>query len=509
MKRSCLILLSICLLLSCSGEKKSTIPPPDKTEGGSAVPENLTSLTVYGKVLDEKGNPYVGVVMTDGYNFTVTDEDGFYRFEKYRYASFVQCSIPADAVITTGGTYNLPECHFKRISSTSQEYNFTYTRQEPELRFRILALGDPQFGSETHVTRYLQTAVPDVRQYVVNSEKIPTYGMTLGDNVGNAWELFPDIADALGKMSVPVFATIGNHDHEFPTENETASRKKYEQVFGPSNYSFNRGNYHIVSFDDVLFEGTASGDYDEGFEEWQYEWLKNDLSYVPTGKSIIFATHIPLKNTRILELLSPFKSVIAMFGHTHKVENTYNKTVNGNTFYMSAVGSTGAPWKGLVLSDGCMRGYKVYEFNGNTLSREIYKSITLGEDFQIRMFRTNDFPAFTTPTGIVLKFAYYGDDYIAVNVFNYKSNWKVSLWEDGVMTSSSPIVKASYDMWVKMFLYRYYNRDNNVGVTDHMLFFRLKNPSAASIRVEATDEYGTTYSCEYFTTEKDIPNYND
>ena len=60
-----------------------------------------------------------------------------------------------------------------------------------------------------------------------------------------------------------------------------------------------------------------------------------------------------------------------------------------------------------------------------------------------------------------------------------------------------------------MFLYRYHNRDNNVGVTDHMLFFRLKNPSAASIRVEATDEYGTTYSCEYFTTEKDIPNYND
>ncbi len=480
------------------------IVPPDG--GGSREPEDMTSLTVYGKVLDENGTPYPGVVMSDGYSFAQTDADGFYRFEKYRYASFVQCSLPPEAQITTGGTYKLPECHYKRLTSASKEYNFTLRRQEPEKQFRILALGDPQVHSASQVELYRQTARNDIRQYLVDAAKIPTYAITLGDNVGDAWQFFPDIATVFGEMTLPVFATIGNHDHEFPTDSDAASRKKYEAVFGPSNFSFNRGDVHIVVFDNVLHGATASSDYTQGFEQWQLDWLKKDLSYVPKDKSILLSVHIPLTSDEILGLIAEFRSALVICGHTHKIENTYDKTVNGKTVTICAAGSTGAPWKGLILSDGCQRGYKVYEYEGPSVKREIYKSIQYAEPFQMRMFRTAEFPAFTTSNGNVFSFPYFGGDYIAVNVFNYRPGWKAVLKENGTVTSDNPVQAASYDVWARMFMYNHHNVDSDVGKNRHILFFKVKDP-AAEISVEVTDGFGATYSCNTFTTSADIPDY--
>ena len=494
------------IAFSCKPDDGGGTNIPDPDNGGGQVPDNLTSLTVYGKVLDEKGVPYPGVVMTDGYTFTETDAEGFYRFEKYRYASFVQCSLPPEAAVSTGGTYKLPDNHYKRLSSSTKEYNFTLRRQEPEKRFRILALGDPQVHNASQVSRYRQTALADIKQYVVNAEKIPTYGITLGDNVGDAWDFLPDIAGVFGEMSVPVFATIGNHDYEFPNDTDAAARKKFENIFGPTCFSFNRGDVHIVIFDDVLHGASASSDYTQGYEPWQLEWLKKDLSYVPKSKSILMSVHIPLTDDAVLNQLSQFSSALVICGHTHKVENSYDKTVNGKNIIITAAGSTGAPWKGLILSDGCQRGYKVYEFDGPAVRREIYKSIQYEEPFQMRMFRTIDFPSFTTDNGITYSFPYFGGDYIAVNIFNYKPGWKVVLKENGVVTSSSPTQSNSYDVWAKMFMYNYHDRDTDTGKTRHIVFFRVKDPKAA-ISVEVTDEFGATFSCDTFTTTADVPDY--
>ncbi len=507
MRRLFIFAAAAVIMFSCKPEGGgNVIPKPDN--GGDQLPENLTNLTVYGKVLDENGQPYPGVVMTDGYNFTETDAEGFYRFEKYRYASFVQCSLPPEAAVSTGGTYKLPDNHYKRLSSLTKEYNFTLRRQQPEKRFRILALGDPQVHNASQVARYRQTAVNDIRQYVVNAEKIPTYGITLGDNVGDAWEFFPDIAGTYGDMSVPVFATIGNHDHEFPTDNDAASRKKYEAVFGPSNFSFNRGDVHIVIFDNVLHGAKASSDYVQGYEAWQLEWLKKDLSFVPKSKSILLSVHIPLTDSEILNLISQYASALVICGHTHKVENTYDKTVGGKKITITAAGSTGAPWKGLILSDGCQRGYKVYEYDGTSIKREVYKSIQYEEPFQMRLFRTTDFPSFTSANGNIFAFPYFGGDYIAVNVFNYKPGWKVVLKENGAVTSSNPVPSYSFDVWAKLFMYNYHKVDSDVGKNHHMLYFKVKDPKSA-ISVEVTDEFGATFSGGTFTTTQDIPDYDN
>ena len=60
-----------------------------------------------------------------------------------------------------------------------------------------------------------------------------------------------------------------------------------------------------------------------------------------------------------------------------------------------------------------------------------------------------------------------------------------------------------------MFLFNKYNRDNDIGENRHILFFQLKNASASSIKVEAKDTFGNTYTCDKFTTSDDVPDYND
>ena len=133
MRRLFIFAAAAVMLFSCKPEGGgNVIPKPD--DGGDQLPENLTNLTVYGKVLDENGQPYPGVVMTDGYNFTETDAEGFYRFEKYRYASFVQCSLPPEAAVSTGGTYKLPDNHYKRLMAPKD-------MAAPTKRFTISSTG--------------------------------------------------------------------------------------------------------------------------------------------------------------------------------------------------------------------------------------------------------------------------------------------------------------------------------------------------------------------------------
>ena len=90
--------------------------------------------------------------------------------------------------------------------------------------------------------------------------------------------------------SVPFFQTIGNHDHLNETDNNVTttywkSIENFQKYFGPQNYSFNRGDVHIISMDNVLHgEQPDQGEDQEfaaGFYDWQFEWLKQDLSYVP------------------------------------------------------------------------------------------------------------------------------------------------------------------------------------------------------------------------------------
>lgn len=228
--------------------------------------------------------------------------------------------------------------------------------------------------------RFKEEAGREIREYAA-SAGVPCYGITLGDHVNNKWTLFTNMVVALQpeQTGVPVFATIGNHDHEFPTADEKAARAKYESYFGPVDYSFNRGDVHVVSMDNVIHSCKASADYEGGFTAAQYAWLKQDLSFVPKDKMVILCVHIPFRGgwgtnsahadadkyyDEVLDLLSQYEYAAIMSAHTHSNINHIH-TKNGKEIFEHITGtSCGAWWRSTVCTEGTPIGFGIYRIDG-------------------------------------------------------------------------------------------------------------------------------------------------
>lgn len=74
------------------------------------------------------------------------------------------------------------------------------------------------------------------------------------------------------------------------------SYKTFEDTFGPSYYSFNKGNAHYIVVDNNFFIGRDYF-YMGYLDEKTFAWLDQDLSYVPKGSLVFFIMHIPSRQT--------------------------------------------------------------------------------------------------------------------------------------------------------------------------------------------------------------------
>lgn len=468
----------------------------------------LGSGSVFGKVLDTEGVPFAGAVISDGYSSVAAGKDGAFSLKVNDACKFIQCSIPADAAVVKEGPYNIPCSYYKVYDPKIREYNFSYKRQTEEKDIRIICLGDPQTKTSSRSSILTDEVVPDVNSFCASGLTASTYGITAGDNVENTWDQLPEIASIYGKISIPVFPTIGNHDHDYhlvANGDESPAREEYGAVFGPSNYSFNRGDLHIVVMDDIYFSDGTSKGYKTAFEPWQAGWLKSDLSFVPKDKFILVSWHGPISNSTsnaagILEALSAYPNHQIIVGHTHRVCNTDDISYGGKTIRQCDVGAVGAPWKGNCLADGCPKGYRVMTFSGAKMTDDIYKPIGKAASYQMRMYHTNDYPGFDGGDGMQ-SFSYYGDDWVAVNCFNYSSGWTVDAYENGVKTSSKVEQKTSWDMWVRKFMFDNYGVDSDGGKNNHMLYYRMVDKSCKNLKFVAKDLWGHTYEQNQFTTD--------
>ena len=125
------------------------------------------------------------------------------------------------------------------------------------------------------------------------------------------------------------------------------------------NYSFDRGNVHIIAMDNIIFP--SHKDYSLGFRDDQVEWLRQDLSYVSKDKMVILCVHIPMRASgnqnvqAVFELLKPFAEVHVMSGHTHYAENNVY-----DSHYEHVHGAAcGAWWNSTINVDGTPNGYAI------------------------------------------------------------------------------------------------------------------------------------------------------
>ena len=541
------------------------------------VPEGY----VYGYTYDKaSGKPIGGVAVSDGYSVVATDASGFYMLKPSTDTWHIYYSVPANCKVKT---FQHGPKFYERYNKDVKEYTFELELLpdgKPEEKFALLTFADPQVSSSNGLNRFKGEAIPAIKEFVKNST-IPCYGITLGDVIstsstdadhngtatrGDATQYMEKMREAMRPSTVgfPIFQVMGNHDCNYfgascPLEPDATSsnyqlkaQREFESTFGPINYSFNRGDVHIIGMRDIYYTSNATTrNYATGFLKSQYEWLKQDLALVPKDKMVVLCVHIPLFKSvtksgesghyvkEVHQLLNQYKEAHVISGHTHYQQNYIHTSYDIYEHNMGTV--CGTWWSSNVCGDGTPNGYGVFVGEGNTFSDWYYMGYHEGmntRNDQLRLYRGNAITGAARPSSAKSAdgtgyYSYnFGDDVIIANVFNADDNWKIEVYEDGVKTgemkritnSSTSFDKlvgnytmddprqikdgtiAPYDMWVVGIHVGELNRVGSNGswvYCYHLYQYTLENPNAKNIEVVAIDPFGNRYSSDKFVDYRD------
>lgn len=123
--------------------------------------------------------------------------------------------------------------------------------------------------------------------------------------------------EVINKSQHPFISVIGNHDYR------SNGHRVYKKVFGPSDFSFEAGNYKFVIFDNVVWENDNRSP--------KLDWLTDQLSDSELPHVIL--THIPpwdnqmtgINNLVFRNIANTDNTILCCHGHTHEYADTcYN-----------------------------------------------------------------------------------------------------------------------------------------------------------------------------------------
>lgn len=464
---------------------------------------------VFGRVVDDKGAPIEGVVVSDGTQCVKTNMDGEYQmFSDMSNVNFVTISVPAGYEMPMRG--NRPQ-FFRRVLrySIAARADFVLKKRESVNDNYILAMiGDPQtrgFKKDKSNERFRDVILKDVAA-LQQKEGKEMYAITLGDLVYNWMFAYDDYVDLLGKASLPVYSVIGNHDMDQRTLFETKLGTPYfESYLAPQNYSFNIGKMHFVVVNTIDYRRPSDkAHYKIGLEDHTCKWLENDLKQVSKDATIVLCGHAPIFKwrtrdgdkcvnfKRYSELLAPFKKVYAWAGHTHQnysydYSHSKSKHPELKNLEVIVVGRcSGQIRLNRELNiDGTPNGYMVAEVNGGEM-KWYYKAVGQERDYQMRAY-----------SPIQTK-----SEFVKVNIWNHSpETWSVpEWWENGVKVADMKSTGKEFDIdYLK--IYAQHN-EQKLGQTERkyskpakvpFLFRVVPTAGVRSGEIRVTDQFGKTY----------------
>lgn len=468
MKRYILLILSVAISLNLYAAEKRVLK---------------------GKVLcDEVG--VANVIVTDGENFTTTDDKGHYKLESEEDKGLVYITIPAGYTVKSKNSVPM----FWHKIKGGNDYDFTLIKKEQDdTHHGFVVIADPQIWHKKEFPA-LQEGMNDIRKSV-NGYKIPFHGICCGDVISYDHSFYEQYNAIAAESELTFFSTPGNHDMTLYGRTHETSTRLWEETFGPTYYSFNVGKVHYVMLNDNFYIGRDYF-YIGYLDEKQMAWLEKDLSYVEEGSTVVVALHIPttcsksdreqfkydniagvMTNAKALhKMLEPYKAHI-LSGHTH---TTSNQIISDNLYEHVIPALSGAWWQGPLCTDGTPRGYGIFEVNGDKV-KWIYKSTGHADNYQMILYTGKDYSKFR------------GD--LVASVWACDDNWVVEASFDGAapvkmtrFSSLDPIAKKLYSSNKGMDHSYVYPSEG-----DH--FYRVEIPKKAiSATVTATDSFGNKYS---------------
>lgn len=441
--------------------------------------------TLKGAVLSN-GKGVKNVVVSDGYSVVTTDKKGRYEFVPNPEAVSIFISTPAGyEFVNENGIAR----HYRLLQDLdlAKETNFELAPlaiSDDEHQFIVWA--DPQVANAKDVQKMMSQSVPDVQKLVAAAGTgALMHGITVGDIVWDKLELFADYSKAVGEMGIPFFQCLGNHDMDYRKGGDETSDDTFQKTFGPTYYSFNRGEVHYVVMDNVRYLGKER-EYDGFFQQHQLDWLQKDLSFVPKDKLVVLCVHIPVhkgtKNKETLYSILEDRQVHIMSGHTHYHVNK----IEGNIYEHNHGTVCGAWWTGAICGDGTPSGYGVYKVKGKEISWH-YQATGQSADYQMKI-HVNDYDA--------------SQKQVVVNIWNYDPAWKNEYWVDGVNKGALARFEGFDPEAYKKMLGPNLPKPRGFAEpkeTDH-LFKALVPSTAKQIKVTATDRFGKQYTDTYQLT---------
>lgn len=174
-------------------------------------------------------------------------------------------------------------------------------QQSKDNNFTFAFLTDIHIQPERHAIEGFRTAINKV------NELKPDFVITGGDLVMDALgtrksrvdSLYDIYTGMLPEFKMPVYNTIGNHEHfgwytesgADPNDPEFGD-KIFEKRIGPRYQRVDRFGWIFFILDSVVRDST--GGYEGGVDAEQIAWLKDQLSKIPAETPIVISVHIPL-----------------------------------------------------------------------------------------------------------------------------------------------------------------------------------------------------------------------
>ncbi|WP_421823995.1 calcineurin-like phosphoesterase C-terminal domain-containing protein [Flagellimonas oceanensis] len=436
-------------------------------------------IRIKGRVIsNNKGIP--NVVISDGNLTALTNKNGYFDLWSITHQPFVFISLPSGYMIDQ--LSNGSAAYFYPIDTEKDKMEISFRLKPLETsddKHSLLLLADPQIQDEYEASQLLETSTPDIIDTIKNLNDPNTIGVGCGDLVFDRLDLFKQYNQAVTQMNIPFFQVVGNHDMDLEARTDVLSTNTFNQLFGPTYYSFNRGEIHYVVLDDVFFTGKGK-EYIGYITENQLAWLEEDLSHIASGRTVVVCTHIPVasgvKNKEHLyELLSPYH-VHILSGHTH--QNTNYPDPNRFEHVHGAV--CGAWWSGPICSDGTPNGYGVYQMLGSEVTWQ-YKSIGESMEHQYRFYQRGIHPEFPNSC--------------ALNIWNWNPDWKICWYENGERKSHVHKLRATDPKSTELHLGGLLPERRpwvEPSANDHMFFFEPGN-NLDQITIEVSDNFGNSY----------------
>jgi len=507
--------------------------------------DSKPGMTVKGRV-SCNNTGVADVVVSDGYELTVTDADGIYYLPSQKKNGYVFISIPGN--YESPAINNIPQ-FFKRLiadANTEEQANFELTQADNE-RHAVLAIADWHLANRTNDIAQFNTCLADINS-TINSYQaagVKTYILTLGDMTWDAYWysnnfLLPQYLGVLKNLNTTVFNTMGNHDNDPYCEGDWNAEQTYRNIIGPTYYSFNLGKAHYVVLDNIVYNniGGRQGvmgnmSYSATITTDQIEWLKKDLATVADKSApLIVAMHIQLYNVpndgnsatfrltngqQLVNCLSGFSNVHILTGHTHDNQamtpTAYPWLMEHNNAAISATwwwtGNTGYSGNH-ICKDGSVGGYTVWELNGKN-AEWYYKGVGYNRNYQFRTYDLNTIHITAEKYAPSANATYkamaptYATPYqtennrneVLINVFKYDKDWTVEVMEG---TQSLPVTRVSTKDPLHIISYEFQRLNRNAeptsgfvsGNSNHIFRVTASSPNT-TLNIKVTDRFGNEY----------------